>query len=97
MTNALFTTLGPITRDKLGMILPHEHIYVDFRSPDDPDHAKGPVEDVVRKMAPEVEKLKPLGITAMVDCTPVGVGRRADAVLPGLHRRPRATARSKIC
>ena len=81
MTRALFTTLGPITRDKLGMILPHEHIYVDFRSPDDPDHAKGPVEDVVRKMAPEVEKLKPLGITAMVDCTPVGVGRRADAVL----------------
>jgi phosphotriesterase-related protein len=81
MTNALFTTLGPITRDKLGMILPHEHIYVDFRSPDDPDHAKGPVDDVVRKMAPEVEKLKPLGITAMVDCTPVGVGRRADAVL----------------
>jgi phosphotriesterase-related protein len=81
MTKALFTTLGPITRDKLGMILPHEHIYVDFRSPDDPDHAKGPVEDVVRKMAPEVEKLKPLGITAMVDCTPVGVGRRPDAVL----------------
>lgn len=78
---ALFTTLGPLTRDRLGMILPHEHVYVDFRSPDDPDHAKGPLEDVVRKMAPEVEKLKPLGITAMVDCTPVGVGRRADAVL----------------
>jgi phosphotriesterase-related protein len=78
---ALFTTLGPLTRDKLGMILPHEHVYVDFRSPDDPDHAKGPVEDVVRKIAPEIEKLKPLGITAMVDCTPVGVGRRADAVL----------------
>ena len=82
---ALFTTLGPLTRDRLGMILPHEHVYVDFRSPDDPDHAKGPVEDVVRKIAPEIEKLKPLGITAMVDCTPVGVGRRADAVLAVSH------------
>jgi phosphotriesterase-related protein len=78
---ALYTTLGPISRDRLGMILPHEHVYVDFRSPDDPAHAKGPVTDVVRLMAPEVEKLKPLGVTAMVDCTPVGVGRRADAVL----------------
>jgi len=80
-SRALFTTLGPIARDRLGMILPHEHIYVDFRSPDDPDHARGPVEDVVKKIAPEVERLPPLGITAMVDCTPLGVGRRADAVL----------------
>jgi phosphotriesterase-related protein len=80
-STALFTTLGPLTRDRLGMILPHEHVYVDFRLPDDPGHAKGPVEAVVKKIAPEIEKLKPLGITAMVDCTPVGVGRRADAVL----------------
>jgi len=78
---ALYTTFGPLPRERFGMILPHEHLYVDFRSPDDPDHAKGPVEDVVRKMAPEVAKLKPLGVTAMVDCTPIGVGRRADAAL----------------
>lgn len=77
----LYTTLGPLPRERFGMILPHEHVYVDFRSPDDPEHAKGPVDDVVRRMAPEIEKLKPLGVTAMVDCTPVGVGRRADAVL----------------
>jgi phosphotriesterase-related protein len=78
---ALYTTLGPIGRDRLGMILPHEHIYVDFRSPDDPEHARGPVDDVVQKIVPEIEKLKALDVTAMVDCTPVGVGRRADVVL----------------
>jgi phosphotriesterase-related protein len=78
---ALLTTMGPLGRDQLGMILPHEHITVDFRTPDEPGHATGPVEDVVRKVAPEIEKLKPLGVTVFVDCTPVGVGRRADAVL----------------
>lgn len=77
----LYTTFGPLSRERFGMILPHEHVYVDFRSPDDPQHGKGPAEDVVRKMAPEIEKLKPLGVTALVDCTPVGVGRRADALL----------------
>jgi phosphotriesterase-related protein len=80
-SRALYTTLGPLPRERLGMILPHEHIYVDFRPPDDPQHGKGPADDVVRVMAPEIEKLKPLGVTALVDCTPVGVGRRADAVL----------------
>ncbi len=78
---ALFTTLGLRRRDELGMILPHEHIYVEFRPPDHPEHANTEVADIVRLMAPEVEKLKPLGVTAMVDCTPIGVGRRADAVL----------------
>jgi phosphotriesterase-related protein len=29
-------------------------------------------------MAPEIEKIKALGVTALVECTPVGVGRRAD-------------------
>ena len=47
----LHTTLGPLPRERFGIILPHEHVYVDFRSPDDPAHAKGPVNDVVRKMA----------------------------------------------
>jgi hypothetical protein len=27
----LFTTLGPKTEDELGMILPHEHVFVDLR------------------------------------------------------------------
>jgi phosphotriesterase-related protein len=38
------------------------------------------VADVVALMAPEVEKAQVLGVTAMVDCTPVGVGRRVDVL-----------------
>lgn len=73
----LMTTLGPKNADALGMILPHEHIYVDMQ-----DTSSGPAQvdaaDVVALMAPEVERAKAVGVTALVACTPVGVGRRAD-------------------
>ncbi|NJN98245.1 MAG: esterase [Anaerolineales bacterium] len=77
----LITTLGPKTADELGLILPHEHIFVEFRPPDHPGHAVAEVADVVALMAPEVKKVQALGVTAMVDCTPVGVGRRADTLM----------------
>jgi phosphotriesterase-related protein len=34
----LITTLGSKPETEFGMILPHEHIFVDFRSPDHPEH-----------------------------------------------------------
>lgn len=74
----LITTLGTKTEAELGFILPHEHIFVDFRLPDHPEHAAAEIDDVVALMSPEVEKARRLGVSAMVDCTPVGVGRRAD-------------------
>jgi phosphotriesterase-related protein len=74
----LYTTLGPRTADELGMILPHEHIFVEFRTPETPGHAEAEPSEVIRLMAPEVERARAAGVTAMVDCTPVGVGRRAD-------------------
>jgi phosphotriesterase-related protein len=74
----LMTTLGPLARSQLGMILPHEHVYVDLRTPDQPGYASGAEADVVALMAPEIERIKALGITALVECTPTGVGRRAD-------------------
>lgn len=101
----LITTLGPKTADELGLILPHEHIFVEFRSPDHPEHAIADVADVVALMAPEVRKVQYLGVTAMVDCTPVGVGRRVDLlkavteatgmplVAPtGIYREPKVPA-----
>jgi len=76
----IITTLGPKTAAELGLILPHEHIFVEFRPPTHPEHAVAEVADVVALMAPEVEKARALGVTAMVDCTPVGVGRRVDVL-----------------
>jgi phosphotriesterase-related protein len=74
----LFTTLGPKTQAELGMILPHEHVFVDLRTPDQPGYAQAEAADVVRLMAPEIERIKALGITALVECSTGGVGRRAD-------------------
>jgi phosphotriesterase-related protein len=74
----LITTLGPKNADELGMILPHEHIFVDLRTWDQPGYAQAVADEVIAMMGPEVEKAKALGVTALVECTPVGVGRRAD-------------------
>lgn len=72
------TTLGPKSKSELGMILPHEHVFVDLRTPDQPGYAEAVTEDVVRLMAPEIERIKKLGVTALVECSTGGVGRRAD-------------------
>lgn len=74
----LHTTLGALRRDELGMILPHEHVFVDLRTPDQPGYAEAAEADVVALMAPQVAAAKALGITALVECSPCGVGRRAD-------------------
>ena len=74
----LYTTLGPLTRDQLGMILPHEHVFVDLRTPDQPGYGQADTEDFLRLMAPEIERIKAFGVTALVECTTIGVGRRAD-------------------
>lgn len=74
----LYTTLGLLRRTDLGMILPHEHIFVDFRTPDQPGHAEADPAEVVAAMAPRFDEIRARGITAFVECTPPGVGRRAD-------------------
>lgn len=77
----LITTLGPKRADELGMILPHEHVFVDLRTPDKPGYGLGNAVDVVALMGPEIAKIQALGVTALVECSAVGVGRRADILL----------------
>lgn len=74
----LITTLGPKTRAELGTILPHEHIFVDLRQGNPPGFAQADPADVIALMKPEIERAQQAGVTALVECTPVGVGRRAD-------------------
>lgn len=97
----LITTLGPRTRDTLGLILPHEHLFVDLRQGHPPGFAQADPADVIALMGPEIERAQQQGVTALVECTPVGVGRRADllkalseatrfpVVVPtGIYRQP---------
>ena len=74
----LITTLGPKRADELGLILPHEHVFVDLRTWDQPGYAQAETADVIALMAPELTKARAAGVTALVECSTVGVGRRPD-------------------
>jgi phosphotriesterase-related protein len=74
----IITTLGFFSELELGMILPHEHVFVDLRTWNTPGYAQAEAKDVIRLMGPEIKKAKEAGVTAIVECSTVGVGRRAD-------------------
>jgi phosphotriesterase-related protein len=74
----LITTLGPKRADELGLILPHEHVFVDLRTWDQPGYAQAETADVITLIAPEISRAQAVGVTALVECSTVGVGRRPD-------------------
>jgi phosphotriesterase-related protein len=49
-----------------------------LRTPDQPRYAEADPDRVVALMAPQIEAIKAQGVTALVECTTGGVGRRAD-------------------
>lgn len=76
----LITTLGELHADQLGLILPHEHIFVDLGPIAQASWRTAQAQDVIPVMLPELVSARQAGVTALVECTPVGVGRRADIV-----------------
>ena len=74
----LITTLGPKNAVELGVILPHEHVFVDLRTWDQPGYAQAETADVIALIAPEIARAQATGVTALVECSTVGVGRRPD-------------------
>ncbi|MBE3064703.1 MAG: esterase, partial [Spirochaetes bacterium] len=77
----LMTTLGPIQASAAAMVLPHEHVFVDLRSPDTPGHGQAQTAEVTRAMAPLLVAARQAGIGAIAEASCVGVGRRADILL----------------
>ncbi|TXR57290.1 phosphotriesterase family protein [Quadrisphaera setariae] len=76
----LHTTLGPRRAEELGLVLPHEHLLVDFRPPDAQPVDAVRADAVVVRMAPLLREAGEAGVTALVECTPHGLGRRADVL-----------------
>jgi phosphotriesterase-related protein len=76
----LVTTLGPKGRGELGVILPREHVFLDLRTWESPEHGAAETEEVVRCVAPEISQARAILVTAIVEPTTVGVGRRADVL-----------------
>lgn len=80
MKKRIYTTNGPMSSDKLGHILVHEHIFTETGPSPASHYLTADVQDVIEKMTPLVNEVKERGITCLFDATPVGVGRRADIV-----------------
>jgi phosphotriesterase-related protein len=74
----LHTGLGLLDAAEAGVILPHEYVFVDLRTPDHPDHAWAHTEEVVEVMKPALQSARAAGIGATVEASTLGVGRRAD-------------------
>lgn len=74
----IYSTLGKLSSDQLGLILPHEHVFVDLRTPDTPGYGHADTASVLALMVPQIEAIRALGVTALVECSTGGVGRRAD-------------------
>jgi phosphotriesterase-related protein len=84
----LDTTLGPQPLPERGCILPHEHVFVDLRTWDQPGYAEADPEAVVRLMSPELERARAAGVVAIVEPGGIGVGRRVD-ILAAVSRATR--------
>lgn len=75
MTKPNHTIKGPIEIDSLGLILPHEHLFTDLRGPHVPDYAQGEPSAVIKVVGPYLAEAAGAGVTALVECSTVGVGR----------------------
>lgn len=76
----LHTTQGPVTREDLDLILPHEHVFTDLGPMEERAYEDANAEEVVEVIGPEIERAKEAGATTMVEPTPTAVGRRVDVV-----------------
>lgn len=72
------TVLGDILLEEIGLILPHEHLFTDLRGPSAPDYAQSPVKSVLNTMLPYLSAAETAGVTALIECSTVGVGRNIE-------------------
>jgi len=75
MTKTIQTVKGSVEAGSLGLVLPHEHLFTDLRGPHVPDYAQGDPAEVVKVVGPQLAEAAAAGVTALVECSTVGVGR----------------------
>jgi phosphotriesterase-related protein len=66
---------GAVDVNALGLILPHEHLFTDLRGPHVPGYAQGEPAAVTKVVGPYLAQAAAAGVTALVECSTVGVGR----------------------
>jgi phosphotriesterase-related protein len=71
----LQTVKRVVAVEELGLVLPHEHLFTDLRGPLASGYALAEPEAVARVMEPYLAAAHAVGVTALVECSTVGVGR----------------------
>ena len=74
------TTAGPLTKEEVGNVLAHHHMFVELGAVPPTAYLEADPELVYEVIGPWVEDAKELGIGVFVEFTPEGVGRRPDIV-----------------
>ena len=80
MAKQIQTIKGPLETDSLGMILPHEHLFTDLRGPFAAGYAQAESSNVVRVVKPFLADAFASGVTALVECSTIGVGRNLEVL-----------------
>ena len=73
----VMTVNGPIPASKLGFILAHEHVMVDFIGAAQTGRHRYNADEVYKTALPFLTDVKKRGCATLVDCTPAYVGRDA--------------------
>src|SRR5688572_4312896 len=75
MAKHIQTITGQVDIDALGLILPHEHLFTDLRGPLVDGYAQAEPEAVADVVGPYLTDAATSGVTALVECSTLGVGR----------------------
>jgi phosphotriesterase-related protein len=69
------TATGPISADRLGLTLMHEHVLVDFIGADQVSPSRYDANQVFTAVLPHLQQVRKLGCETLVECTPAFLGR----------------------
>ncbi len=75
MTARIQTVRASLRVPEQGVLLPHEHLFLDLRGPEAPGYAQADPEAVYAILCPLIEELKTQHVVALIECSTVGVGR----------------------
>lgn len=69
------TVRGPVAMAALGLVLPHEHVLVDFIGAGEVSPARYDREAVLAAVVPPLRAVRELGVRTVAECTPAYLGR----------------------
>jgi len=76
----IITVTGPVSTEKMGFTLPHEHIMVDFIGAKQSGKHRYNRQDVIQCMLPFLQEICDLGVRTLIDCSPNYLGRDAEVL-----------------